>query len=370
MKQSILVWSRVRQYVQTNPVAFIFYMLGSIVCSLILIYVYGNTVPAFKVITGNDELYRSYRIEQFESESLDMKVLESMAENWPFTGVWQDPSILLQKKSAKDVFSDVDFSGYQFVTPMIEAEYNNQIDLYAVQGRVQFDESDLNAPNPPIILPSELTLKDFNSSIFHIADKPFTVIGRYSGIFSVVIPIQAFLKLTEQPDFIVVRFAKTDNDLQMQDKISEHLQQYFPGAFVHPPFYMGLNPTETNIISALLAILYALALASITFISKYLFEQNRSANTIYRLAGCSGRQLAHIILLESSFLAIVTLAVAFGLHQLLYTSVFVRLNLSPEIVYTTADYIRLALIIAVVTVLLSQLNQRCLIKNTIVKNYL
>jgi len=369
VKQLILVWSRVRQYAQTNPLAFVFYILSSIMCSLILIYVYGNTVPAFKVITGNDELYRSYRIEQFENESFDITVLESMAENWPFTGVWQKPSILLQKKLAKDDFPDVDFNGYQFVTPMIEAEYNNQIDLYAIQGRVRFDESDLTAVNPPIILPSELTLKDFSSEIFHIGDRPFTVIGRYSGIFSVVIPVQVFLKMIEQPDFIVVRFAKADNDLQMQDKISAYLQQYFPGTFIHPPFYMGLNPTEINIISVLLAILYALALASITFISKYLFEQNRSANMIYRLAGCSGRQLAHITLLESAFLAIVTLAGAFGFHQLLYTSIFVHLNLGPEIVYTTADYMRLASIIVVVTILLDQSNQRCLIKNTVAKNY-
>lgn len=369
MKQLVLVWSRVRQYAQTNTLAFVFYLISSIVCGLILIYVYGNTVPAFKVITGNDELYRSYRIGLLENENFDMNVLESMAENWPFTGVWQDPSILLQKKSAKDDFPDVDFTGYQYVTPMVEAEYNNQINLFAVQGRVRFDESDLAEVDPPIILPSELPLKDFNSKVFHIGDRSYTVIGRYSGIFSVVIPVQAFLKLIDRPDSIVVRIARVDNDLQMQNKITAYLQQYFPGTFIHPPFYNGLNPAETNIMSALLAILYALALSSITFISKYLFEQNRSANVIYRLAGCSRRHLARITLLESALLAIATLVITFGLHRLLYTSVFVRLNLSPEIVYTTADYMRLALIIMMVTILLYQFNQRSLIRGTVAENH-
>lgn len=368
MKQLILVWSRVRQYVHTNPGAFLFYLCSSVVCSLILIYVYGNTIPALKIIKGDASFYRSFNISLHETKDFDVNNLDAMVENWPFTDGLQNPSILLQKKWAEEDFPDVNFTGYRYVTPMVEAEYDNQLHLFAVQGRVQFDDADFAMSDPPVIVPGELPLKDFNDKIFHIGDRSYQVIGRHSGNFSVIIPVHNFLQQIEQPDLVVIRLAKVVHNTQMRDEVTAYLQSYFPGAFIQPPFYNGLNPTETNIVAALLAILYGLALSSLTFISKYLFEQNRSANGIYRLAGSSRRQLARIALLESVFLAAVTLIIAFGFHRLLYAPVFARLNLSPDIVYTTADYIRLTLIIIGVTALLYRLNQRDLTRSAAAAN--
>lgn len=348
----------------TNPGAFFFYLFSSVVCSLILIYVYGNTIPALKIIKGDASFYRSYNISLHETKDFDINNLNTLVENWPFTEDLQNPSILLQKKWDKENFPDVNFTGYQYVTPMVEAEYHNQIHLFAVQGRVQFNDADSTMSNPPVIVPSELPLKDYNAKIFHIGDYPYQVIGRHSGIFSVVIPVQNFLQQIEQPDLVVIRLDKVVNNMQLRNELTAYLQSYFPEAFIQPPFYNGLNPTETNIVAALLAILYGLALSSLTFISKYLFEQNRQSNEVYRLAGSSKRQLARITLLESVFLATVTLVIAFGIHRLLYTPVFVGLNLSPDIVYTTADYIRLTLIIIGVTALLYRLNQRDLTRSS------
>lgn len=370
MRQLVLVWSRVKQYAQTNPLAFVFYLFGSVVCGLLLIYIYGNTIPALMVIDGDNHWYRSYSIYLEEDQSFDTDVLEEMAENWPFTGDVQEPFIMLQKGMDKDDYPDVNFVGYEYVTPMVEAEYNNQIDLFPVQGRVRFEESDLEAVDSPIILPAILPVKDFDSKVFHIGNRPYAVIGLYSGVSSVVIPVQDFLQLTDQPDFIVVRLAEINNDIKMRNQITAYLQQYYPDSFIHPPFYNGLNPAETNIMAALLGILYALALSSITFISKYLFEQNRSANGIYRLAGCSKRQLAGINMLENVLLAFITLVIDIGLHRLLYKSVFVHLNLTPDIVYTAADYLRLALIIVVVTMFLFRFNQRNLFRRPVAENLL
>ncbi|MDO3410372.1 hypothetical protein QWJ34_11415 [Saccharibacillus sp. CPCC 101409] len=364
MKQLILVWSRVRQYARTNPGAFFFYLCSSVVCSLILIYVYGNTIPALKIIKGDASFYRSYSIDLHETNNFDINRVKEMEENWPFLDDLKTPSILLQKKWAKEDFPDVNFDGYPYVIPMIEAEYHNQLHLFAVQGEVQFNNTDLAAAEPPVIVPGVLQLKNFSNKIFHIGDRQYRLIGRHTGVFSVIIPIRNFLKQIEEPDFVVIRLENVVTNTKIRDEVTVYLQSYFPENFIQPPFNNGLDPAQTNIVAAILAILYGLALSSLTFISKYLFEQNRSVNGIYRLTGSSRRQLARIALLESVFLAATTLVIAFGFHRLFYTSVFAHLNLSPDIVYTTTDYIRLTLIIIGVTALLYRLNQRDLTRST------
>ncbi|GIP30976.1 FtsX-like permease family protein [Paenibacillus sp. J2TS4] len=367
MKLLILVQSRIKQHIENNRAAFIFYLLASIACSIILLYVYGNTIPALKAVTGNNMFYRSYQISLHNTAEVDLESFNQMVADWPFQGELSDPEFIFQKKISEEDYSDA-IVQVDYRPPYLEAEYSDDLHLYPVKGDVQFNKEQISSAPPPIILPNMLKLKDPSTTSFHIGTNQYEIIGFYSGFFSVIIPYEIFLEQYSEPDFISVRFPSSIENAAKSSEIMSYLQKYFPAAFIHPPYSNKIHPIEMTLIVMSLGILYALALSSISYLSKYIFEKNRKTNTIYRMTGCSNKMLIAIGFAETVVLALGCTMVSIGLHSILYRSIFLKLNLTEGIDYRFTDYLLMAVIMVLVAVILYLPKIRQITKETIQQN--
>lgn len=372
VKLLMLVRSRFKQYMENNRAAFIFYLIGSITCGVILLYVYGNTVPALKAVKGDDMRYRSYEISFFDEEkqdviAVDVTALDEMVQNWPFQGELSNPEFLLKKMISEEDYPDgIIQTG--FTIPTIEAEYFNQIYLDQVKGQVQFMDDHLNEEYPPTILPNTMKLKDPNKELFQIEQSQYKVIGIYSGTSSVIIPYETFLEQYDDPDSVSVRFSSIVDHSKIGAEIESYVHQYFPDTFIQPPFNSKPDPVEMTLILVILGALYGLALSSISFISTYMFEKNRSTNIIYRMIGCSNKMLVLIGFVETALLAIGTMMISIGIHIVFYRLIFSKINLTEGIQYLFTDYILMSIVMVIVAMILYLPKIRGITKETVQSN--
>lgn len=372
MKIFRLILSRIKQYMINNRTAFLFYFIGSITCGIILIYVYGNTIPVLKIATGNSHHEQSYRISLFdfdkqEAVDLDLDALENLIQDWSFEGDLANPQFILQKSFPEEAYHDAIIQdGY--ATPTVEAEYyDNMQDVYPEKGTVEFDGIDKNATYPPIILPSIMRLKEMDKPTFTIEENEYEIIGVYAGVFTTIIPYEVFIE-QYNPDDIIVRFPQFVDHHKKEDEIMAYLQSYFPNLSVNPPIKDGNETSELTILIIILSILYSLALSAISFISTYMFEKNRTTNIIYRMVGCSNKKLALIGFVEMIILTLSSTFISLGIYMLFYDAIFSKLNLTLGITYEVSDYLIISLIMVVVSIVLYVPQLRRMTKETIQHN--
>lgn len=360
MKNIVLIWARIKQNYQVNTFAFYFQFVASLVCSTILIYVYGNTLAYFDLIVGNNQFYRQFTVMHTLSRQIDLSVMDALLASWPFQDEWENPELILQ---ARVETTDLDDSSNRFRTdsiPSVQAEWSDSIELESIFGANRFQSADLEADPPVIILPDGVALSESEEPFYRIGEVSYRVIGQHEGTDAFFITSEAFMRHYGAADFLHIRFPEIHNDLAKHAEIESYMQSYFPDAFIQPPFYSGLNPAETNVITAILGLLYALALFSLNHLNQYLFESQRALDQVYWIVGSSPRKLMMLRYLENIFTSLVSISLALILYKLMFNSVFERLNLAPDITYGFEDYIRIAFIMVSVSLLLTLWNQRVL----------
>ena len=97
-----------------------------------------------------------------------------------------------------------------------------------------------------------------------------------------------------------------------------------------------------------ISLMYIICFGVCACLFKHIFDSNRYENTIYSIVGSSKKRVFSIALIEAGILSLISIAIAFIIHFLLYDILFSKIYLY-SVPYNALDYI----VIAIFTLTLS-----------------
>lgn len=302
-------------------------ILGHILCSIALIYFYGNFVSYVRDRHLQDIYFRQYEIWGAENTPVEI----------------QEMSQVFLKR---DNINDIAFGRYD--SPRYLLGTTKHAELISLKGRVSFSQEEQNG--------AKVVIAPFNDntpvgSVIDLYDQSFTVIGQ-STASQYYIPLAAFLELELTSNYTLVTVSERPdfgNDLFGQELQKQFSNGYVKSAEIWEKAGKAQAPTELFLLSCA----YITAILSFLFLTKYLQDISANETILYRVVGASLYQTRTILLLENILLALLTGGAAIVLHRLLYEPLFRTINFYDHIAYTWQDYGILLLLILLLTMLAS-----------------
>ncbi len=369
MKTLELVFTRLCYSFKQNKSVFIFFLIGCFICSLSLIFLYGNQL--------SPKVYEVYDSASFSEYSVIFN------EPAPYENVVNNPllksDIILdtdisfdmagddipKKEMNLESFDDID--GFYKMTCSLTGKY----ELLKGNGRVNFKDDELKEGKNVIILPSDRTnpYNIKNGDKITVAGREYEVIGMCTTSFNFYIPPETFKKYGYPVDHLVIRTTKhmsrADNSRFIAD-----IHNAFPDST------LGISPSAeyeaadrnapyeiNNIICE-----FIVATLSFMFLMKYIIDSSNSENIIYSMVGATRKRIFAIVLIENIVIYGAVASLACVVHKLLYKSFFDQINVYRGITYTLTDYVIIVLAVIVLSCIVSLPFIFSCLRNSIIKN--
>ena len=324
MKSIRLAFSRLRRYFEQDKLVFVLYLLGSVVCSLTFLFMYGNLASVKYIQASDSAVHRTYQF--------------SAAEGVPLNAASFDDFSALEKYPVQDILLKSTVSiGSSNRGASISTYLKNSTHLQAMQGRTEFTEDELRDGKPVIIVPVEFNEGELGESI-QVNGVEYEIIGFSTGLDFYIPP--SCYREQDYPTLMASIVLSQRLSLAENNRLIEDLYERFSCPFVENPgeiYQHELDnlPVELLMMSAI----YFLVFLAFTFLMKYMLDRNRYESIVYSIVGASKRKVFKIMLLEAFILSSVTSFLGILLHLSLYEPLFSKLNPTEGLTYQPEDYI-------------------------------
>ncbi len=346
MKAIRLACIRIWGHFKGNKIIFLLYFLGSIFCTVMFIYLYGNLVSAVAVRNDEQLGLRSYQLDFYHSKNLAEGDLDFLLDYQPEIRV----STLLPEEVQKEYYSTTNRIDQSYPLYLSANWTDNTIP--PSQGRTEFTEEE--EAGYAVVLPSEVLPNGFHApSEITLWGQSFTAIGAHSLMGELIIPRPLYQKLNLGTSrvYLVVPNRLTP---QEEEGFYAAITAEFPDVTISN--YGIQQSADARYLEDVLTVsaLYLLCIFVFSFLIKFMVDRNRRENTIYSLVGAGKRRVTGILLMETGGLALLTGILGLALHFCFYESFFEKLNISENIQYSLRDY-------AVVLILTVGLSLLCIV---------
>lgn len=356
MKFIYTLFSRIKHHLFIHYIIFLLFFIGVFTCSITFIFFYGNFTSNRTFVLENKDMFKSYYIDVEENSFLDMETL-TWIENQGYDDVIvrADVEIVIPKDLRRKDLDDNTFSN-NIMT--IEASKNDLYSYNIDQGRCNFNEDEKNGMN--VVVFQSLRRIETNNlnekSQVSINDKAYTIIGMNVYDYS-VIPYKNFFDNGYKIKSIEVKLPKVLSEEENIEFIA-NLQKNLNSCKVTSPYIKYANylmATRSNGFSLLFFMCIVVGLCFITFmfLMKYIYDESRYENIVFSLSGASKSTVVFLMIIETLAMTFIGILSAILVHVLFYKTLFVKLNIYPEIIYTLKDYLFIIFLICLVTLLCS-----------------
>lgn len=345
MKLFLLVRSRLAQYFLSNKLIFSLFVLGSFVCGLSFIFVYGNYLSIMRYQSNSENGLRSYKVEFPESITVDRINLSALQNIEDFSEESFDEIQIISTLGIDDMsFSDQSLIPDDWVELMNKGSiklitYVKKSDkMYPIQGRCAFTEQEQLTGASVIVAPDDLLETAKRELPVYIRSKPYKIIG-ITNVNRFVIPIQTF-EANGYKAFQLQFVLNQIPDLHANQSLTVALQTLYPDAKV-----FGTDIQQQKLYRKMLvelpqiALFYICSLFSFLFLMKYMIDLNVYENIIYAMLGASRKKVISILMIEIVVLVALTSIFSIVFHFLAYQPIFNKLNTVEGIIYSGYDYL-------------------------------
>ncbi len=329
MKTLHLIFSRFRQYWDTNRIVLVMFLLGGTLSAVVFTYTYGNLVDIVANARSEEVQYRGYAV----TGSGDMSV-------------YLEPEKVLAVVE-NELFEEYSLYSYieeQGLIVMASPEKASNI-------RLMLGNDDLDAT------PNGIVLGTTNDSVGRIGDiievrgTELKIIGM-STKKAAIISFEQFQKM----QLPIVRFTASTYKRQTleNDPAEKLLYSYFSDAMISTPKSAVQSDKLTSIRSILSVCgAYLVAMVSFMFMLRYLMDSMRRSTVVSMIVGASKFKIFSLFVLESMTLCALVAGAGIFLHWILFPSVFSRFSLNDSLIYTPMDYLSIFLMMMVVCLLVT-----------------
>ena len=339
MKVLYIVLSRLFQYYRKNKLIFILFIIGGISSSLAVAYFYGNGSTYMANRSSEEFYYREYEVyfrqngEHYgEKEGVELASVKEGLE-------------LIDQELIEKVFFGVDISLEEYRDGYKTRLFSSTEETYlvAIRGRVYF----MPEEEWSIIIPSDSKFKIGDT--VNINGHGFEVIGQQT-FNDYYIPYSAYEKLQlPVSDMVIISEKRPDYS---EDQLLIQLQEVYPDSHIRSPWLWRLNERNEAVAAIIIiAVCYAVSITSFMFLFKYMIDSISDETVIFLIVGGSKTEMSLMLFWETILLSLFSNGIGIGLHKLLYTSVFEKLNIAENIVYTLADYSIICLVMLVTSLI-------------------
>lgn len=369
MKTIKLFLSRIYFYFTSNKLIFCMFLIGSFVCSISFIFLYGNQVSTKKAESSLDPAYKIYSM-SFEKP---ISYNDINSKSFLKSNIIYDIDIshyLSAKELPKELFSSSENVEIEDGFFTIDAVLYNKDENFSKFGRAEFSDKELTNGENVVVLPSYEGLYSMkNKSYINISGTKYEIIGMSTRDFEFLVPAKNFENLNYSINQIEIQ---TTDKMSRKDNAEfiEKLHEAFPeGTLTSSPtdYY---NSADNNYLEgiSLIAFMFIICSLSFMFLFKFMIDQSNAENIIYSIVGANKAKIIFILILENAFLSGIVAIIASILHKILYNSIFNHINIFDGIEYSLKDYLLIIVMIIILSCITSLPFIISCIKNSIIKN--
>lgn len=321
MKLLSLAGNQLRNFVTSNVTVFCVYMVGIFFSVLIVIYAYGNTVPAKFLETITWPSLRTVEVVFPESVPFQEQDLAVMDEY----GI-QDTYV----QHVTDVYLPF-YDSFLILKTFRENNRGGDIVFCPL-----FDEAGLQGDKVIVSSEHKGDTVTLDGQLYSIERKV-----NFLGGDVAFLPLKAFKEKGISVDAIGYVF----EDFSFLDKpsvIQAALQKEFPGgSIVFPKSRLkGLSPQDVNAILSIMVI-FAICVIFFLILLQYIIRERSPELVVYGLVGAGRRHVFLLLMLQNLFIFLVAFLAALFVHQVFYPFIDQRLNFGGGIMYHAQDYLLL-----------------------------
>lgn len=335
MKHLYIAINKLKSFVKERPFLFCLFFVGSVACSLMFVYFWGNL----------RYMVRSYRAGSYtavltQEAQMDTDALFDLAEEY---GTCLDAICSLDGRVLGGQTADAFFASGTGDT--VDFLCTNRMEQRYFWG---CEEEDLLKENA-VILSTRLSDANNADPVLTLFGKPLQVVGRTSSRYCFVSP-ETFVRSGLLPMELRLTLDMELSDTRRQAFL-QSFEQLTGGAYALTETTADLPIGELLLGVLPMLLIYLLSMFAMLYILMYLLEGMTYELSIYGLIGARNRSLILIPALLQGFLLLAAELVAVWIHQLLYRPLFSRINLEafsyPPVAYAQAILLMLTVSFAV-----------------------
>lgn len=319
MKVLYMLCQRMQQYYVRNKGIFLLFLIGGIFNSIMVAYCYGNLVPSVsnRNVEGPD--YMEYMV-NFSNESPSLGAVDQLREHPLVRGcrLYDD---------ANDLYS-------------LQPDYP----LTILRGTSVFTNA------YQVVVPSTQE-RDIGEYI-EIDGQRFQIIG--VAVYGYHIPEESFVKLIGENGIRQLQVYAAERQSSENDLIEQLIIATLPElTSIGGPLYSlrVREARESEYWMNLITGQAFVAILSYAFLLRYMLGSLRKENVVCLLLGASKLRTAALIFQDALVLGAMANATGLLLHRVLYSTVFIPLNVEPSILYTVQDYCLIFLVLTVLSLI-------------------
>lgn len=340
MKWISLIRSRLAQYFVANKLAFVIFIIGSVVCGTGFLYLYGNFTSAFLLQRNLSVSSRTFTVSFPENAAPSRAEIGKLLEQNKLpleSGVVrarenETGGNLLAVAAGEQVFTSID-------------------------GQKKFTDEEMKTGEPVVIIPAVFIEKpdglNKEANTLTINGTTLRIVGRNSSDFNYYIPEKTFDKLGLSVESLMVITPQQLNEKE-DAALIDRLSALFPQAGIDSPgaIVQRIQRRELTAQLVMICAVYGLAVLSFMFLMKYMMDRLRAENIVYCIVGCSKDKMMQLILLENVCLSSLSALFSVIIHIALKRPVFDKLSLQ-SFAYAPRDYILCFLLMVLVSLMVS-----------------
>ena len=365
MKTLRIVLSRIGTYFSQNRPIFILYIIGMVVCTVALIFFYGNFLSSKAGVYSNEFMCRCYEIVFYEPVTLTEDDIAEI-RNFYMGGEIQEIklSAVLSKDGwdsiaffTGDVYEGIDApttSGY------IERYKGDLSDYIIVDSYINNNNDMMVNPEPNIfsneqLKQSVIAAPKGKTGSMKIQGENYNIVRNITDI-DYVIPIQKYMssnlrtcQMVIYTDDIWSKFAMTEYTDYLKNILDIKNCSY--KMYDPSPFY-GENDNRTQQEMAMLMAVFGCTAVAFMFLLKYLMDCARRENGILMMVGARRKHILLMSFLENMILTISCVIIASLIHIGFYKTFFSKVNIYEKLQYYPVDYVIIAGMILAATIII------------------
>ncbi|MBQ9891309.1 MAG: ABC transporter permease [Firmicutes bacterium] len=333
MKTVFLVLQRLKQYCKQDKWIFILFVIGAIINSVMVCYLYGNFIPSIsRRNSSNIHMYREYQFSfdpNAESSKEDKEVLNSLIDTDLFESLLQG---LYLPENRGYALSTVYYGDYPLV--ILNGENRSVVDKEIIVPKIGFDYSVDDKIN--------------------IDGKEFSVIGIH-GSTEFFISKSAFEEIRDNhkndcPYFVTA--VSKERYIENDDAVIRAFEAIIPDQHFERPIGDAFDRSDTFFASMQIIISFTISSVSFLFLFRFLLDSGQKENAVSRIVGAKRNTISAMVFLEGILLTSAGTAVGIILHKILTPVLFSKLNVIEGIQYNITDYLSIFIIVLMLSIII------------------
>lgn len=364
MKTLRIIFSRIVTYFSQNRPIFILYIIGMVVCSITLIFFYGNFLSSKTGVYTNEFQSRCYEIRFSNPVSLTKDDISKIQDFYMDGKIQEIEFLSVLDKDGNDSinFHNQDTDALEEpigVDEYISGYLAGEDNCILVDSYINNNNDMMVNPEPNVFTDQQLKQsviaapKGKTGSV-KIHGENFKIIRNVDNT-DYVIPFEKYMSLKLRTgrmyiytDAIWSKFAITEYTDYLKSIFDD--KNYF--YYIHDPssFYAEAEGISRQEMAMLMAVFGCTAVAFM-FLLKYLMDCARRENSILMMVGARRKHILLMSFLENMILTISCVIIASLIHIGFYKTFFSKVNIYEKLQYYPVDYVIIAGMILVATVI-------------------